>query len=207
LLTLAAHVYGGERSGLPHVKEPPVSIRWKRGWFPERCMGKVQALPITGIETCFALSLYTGAARKAKGMAVGNDGTETGSTVVYKRWHTGTLNPDKQKTEGLHDDLSRYGACFSFADCTNMHCRQPSRSWGLEVGWALHWLWSHWWWREAYLHQVGIEPRLTISTKVPLEIADTDSSTVPLGVSGTTIIFALLSIGLAVSWFQLTVVE
>jgi hypothetical protein len=117
-----------------------------------------------------------------------------GSTLVYKRWHKGTLNPDKQKTEGRHDDLSRSGACFSFADCTNMHCRQPYRNWGLEAGWALQRLWSRWCWREAYLHQAGIEPRLIIRSKVPLEIADTDSSTL-----------ALRSIGLAESWIQLTV--
>jgi len=48
---LTSAVYGGEQSGLSQVKEPPVSIRWKRGWFPQRCMEKVQALPITGIET------------------------------------------------------------------------------------------------------------------------------------------------------------
>ena len=125
-----------------------------------------------------------------------------GSTLVYKRWHKGTLNPDKQKTEGRHDDLSWSGACFSFADCTNMHCRQPYRSWGLEAGWALRRLWSHWWWIEAFLHQAGIEPGLPICSKVPLEIADTDSSTFPLGLSGTLIIFALRSIGLAVSWIQ-----
>lgn len=128
-----------------------------------------------------------------------------GSTVVYKRWHKGTLNPDKQKNEGRHDDLSRSGACFSFADCTNMHCRQPYRSWGLEGGWARQQLLSHGWWREAYLHQAGIEPRLTVCSKVLLEIAGTDSSTVPLGVSGTIIIFAHHSIGLAVSLSQLTV--
>lgn len=47
------------------------------GSHPERCMEKVQALPITGIETWLARSLYTGAARKAKRTVVGNDGTET----------------------------------------------------------------------------------------------------------------------------------
>ena len=40
---------------------------------------------------------------------------------------------------------------------------------------------------------------LLSGSKVPLEIADTDSSTLPLGLSGTMIIFALLSIGVAVS--------
>lgn len=48
------------------------------------------------------------------------------------------------------------------------------------------------------LHQAGIEPRLTVCSKVPLGIVDTDSSTLPLGLSGTMIIFALRSIGLAV---------
>jgi hypothetical protein len=48
---LTSAVYVSEQSGLSQVKEPPVSIRWKRGWLPERCMEKEQALHITGIET------------------------------------------------------------------------------------------------------------------------------------------------------------